>query len=181
MEVEQTNFMTPLIITVQLYYWLSKNPSVKIWSNELLTIVVCKFKGKSNEGILWKLRKRKILRLYSIVHVALETTKTFNFTCQSKSFISIFFTCQVLACELQSFSCHDLTNDIYLQTANCKTVLSHLKGLIPLPDVIQPSYEMTPGFKPFPVLRIVCYFTSTSLIRGSYWVYGSAFGRVQVR
>ena len=102
---------------------------------------------------VWKLRKRKILRLYSIVHVALETTKTFNFTCQSKSFISIFFTCQVLACELQSFSCHDLTNDIYLQTA--KTVLSHLKGLIPLPDVIQPSYEMTPGFKPFPVLRTV--------------------------
>ena len=30
-----------------------------------------------------------------------------NFTCQSKSFISIFFTCQVSACELQPFSCHD--------------------------------------------------------------------------
>ena len=34
MEVEQTNFVTHLIITVQLYYWLSKNPSVKIWSNK---------------------------------------------------------------------------------------------------------------------------------------------------
>ena len=27
MEVEQTNFVTHLIITVQLYYRLSKNPS----------------------------------------------------------------------------------------------------------------------------------------------------------
>ena len=68
----------------------------------------------------------KILRLYSIVHVAMETTKTSNFTCQSKSFISIFFTCQVSACGLQPFSCHDLANDIYSQTA--KTVLSHLKN-----------------------------------------------------
>ena len=31
MEVEQTNFVTHLIITVQLYYWLSENSSVKIW------------------------------------------------------------------------------------------------------------------------------------------------------
>ena len=30
MEVEQTNFATHLIITEQLYYSLSKNPSVKI-------------------------------------------------------------------------------------------------------------------------------------------------------
>ena len=42
-----------------------------------------------------------MLRLYSIVHVAMETTKTSHFTCQSKSFISIIFTCYVLACELQ--------------------------------------------------------------------------------
>ena len=28
MEVEQTNFLTHLIITEQLYYWLSKNSSV---------------------------------------------------------------------------------------------------------------------------------------------------------
>ena len=80
--------------------------------------------GKSNERILCKLSKSEILRLYSIVHVAMETTKTSNFTCQSKSFISIFSTCQVLACELQPFSCHDLANDIYPQTA--KTVFSHL-------------------------------------------------------
>ena len=29
MEVEQTNFVTYLVITVQLYHWLSKNLSVK--------------------------------------------------------------------------------------------------------------------------------------------------------
>ena len=67
----------------------------------------------------------EILRLYSIVHVAMETTKTSQFTCQSKSFISIFFNCQVSACELQPFSCHDLANDIHLQTAT--TVFNHLK------------------------------------------------------
>ena len=72
---------------------------------------MCKFIGKSNERILCKLTKRGILKLYSIVCVAMETTKTSNFTCQSKSFISIFFTCQVSACELQPFSCHDLANE----------------------------------------------------------------------
>ena len=85
---------------------------------------MCKFIGKSNERILCKLSRSEILRLYSIVHVAMETTKTSNFTCQSKSFISLLFTCQVLACELQPFSWHDLANDIYSQTA--KTVFSHL-------------------------------------------------------
>ena len=64
-------------------------------------------------------------RLHSIVHVAMETTKTSHLTCQSNSFISIFFTFQVLACELQPFSCLDLANDIYSQTA--KIVFSHLK------------------------------------------------------
>ena len=76
--------------------------------------------------ILCKLSKSEILRLFSIVHAPMETTKMSNFTCQSKSFISIFFTCQVSACELQPFSCHDLANDIYSQTA--KTVFSHLNG-----------------------------------------------------
>ena len=88
---------------------------------------MCKFIGKSNERILCKLSKTEILRLYSIVHVAMETTKTSNFTCQSKSFISIFFTLQVSAYELQPFSCHDLAYDIHLQTA--KTVFSHLNHL----------------------------------------------------
>ena len=89
---------------------------------------MCKFIGKSNERILCKLSKSEILRLYSIVHVAMETTKTSNFTCQAKSSISIFFTCQVSACELQPFSCLDLANDIYSQTA--KAVFSRLKGSV---------------------------------------------------
>ena len=69
---------------------------------------MCKFIGKYNKGILCKLSKRGIFRLYSIVHIRLFTL---IFTCQSKSFISIFFTCQVSACELQPFSCHDLASD----------------------------------------------------------------------
>ena len=87
---------------------------------------MCEFIGKSNERILCKLSKSEILRLYSIVHVAMETTKTSNFACQSKSFIIIFFTCQVSAWELQPLSCHNLANDLYSETA--KTVFSHLKS-----------------------------------------------------
>ena len=86
---------------------------------------MCKFIGKSNGRILCKQSKSEILRLYSIVQVAMETTKTSIFTCQSKSFISIFFASQVSACELQPSSCHDLANDIHSQTA--LTVFSHLK------------------------------------------------------
>ena len=42
---------------------------------------------------------------------------------------SVYFSlCQVSACEMQPFSCHELTNGIYSQTA--KTVFSHLKQKI---------------------------------------------------
>ena len=40
MEVEQTNFVIHLIIAIQLYYWLSKNPSVKIWSNNFQMLMI---------------------------------------------------------------------------------------------------------------------------------------------
>ena len=40
MEVEKTNFVAHLIITVQLYYCLSKNPSVKIWSNNFRMVMI---------------------------------------------------------------------------------------------------------------------------------------------
>ena len=40
MEVEQTSFVAQLIITVELYYWLSKNPSVKIWSNKFQMVMI---------------------------------------------------------------------------------------------------------------------------------------------
>ena len=60
----------------------------------------------------------------------METTKRqILLNCQSKSFISIFFTCQVSACELQPFSCHDLADDTYSETA-MKTVFSHLKRIV---------------------------------------------------
>ena len=91
---------------------------------------MCKFIGKSNERILCKLSKSEILRLYSIVHVAMETTKMTNFACQSKYFISIFFTCQVSACELEPFSCHDLANDNIDSETAMKTVFSHLKRIV---------------------------------------------------
>ena len=107
MELEQTNFVTYLIITVPLYYWLSKIPSVKIWSNKFQMVMINYSKLCAS---LWKNLISE--RLYSILHVAMGTTKTSNFTCQSK-FISVFLTCQVSACELQPFSCHDLPNDTY--------------------------------------------------------------------
>ena len=40
MEVEQTIFVTHLIITVQLNFWLSKNPSVKIWANKFQMVMI---------------------------------------------------------------------------------------------------------------------------------------------
>ena len=114
---------------------------------------MCKFIGKSNERILCKLSRSEILRLYSIVHVAMETTKTSHFTSQSKSFISIFFTCQVSVYELQRFSCHDLANDIYSQTA--KTVFSHLK-------VARPSIFIgTPSIFEFLILKQIDLYCKT--------------------
>ena len=40
MEVEQTNFVIHLIITIQLYYCLSKNQSVKIWLNKFQMVMI---------------------------------------------------------------------------------------------------------------------------------------------
>ena len=59
--------------------------------------------------LAWKLRKRQILLV------------------NQNLFVSIFFTCQVLVCELEPFSCHDLANHTYSQTA--KTVFSHLNNI----------------------------------------------------
>ena len=70
---------------------------------------MCKFIGISNERVYVNLAKRNFQVVF-IVYVAMVS--------------SVIFTCQVSACELQPFSCHDLANDIYSQTA--KTVFSHL-------------------------------------------------------
>ena len=102
------------------------------------------------------LSKSEILRLYSIVRVAMETTKTSNFTCQSKSFISIFFTCQVSACELQPISCNNLANDTESQTA--KTVLSHLK----------PSLKKVFSVRPRPLHFFVSAFLFLFYFIGNY-------------
>ena len=67
---------------------------------------MCKFIGKSNKWILCKLSKRGIFRLYSIIHIRL-----FTFYLSVKIFHQYIFTCQVSACELQPFFCHDLAND----------------------------------------------------------------------
>ena len=40
MKVEETNFVRHLIFTVQLYYGLSKNLSVKIWSNKFQMVMI---------------------------------------------------------------------------------------------------------------------------------------------
>ena len=40
MKVEQTNFVIHLIITIQLYYRLSENLSVKIWSNKFKMVMI---------------------------------------------------------------------------------------------------------------------------------------------
>ena len=40
MDVEQTNCVTHLLITVQLNYSLSKHPSVKIWSNKFQMVMI---------------------------------------------------------------------------------------------------------------------------------------------
>ena len=79
---------------------------------------MCRLMEKSNEQMLCKLSKSEILRLCSIIHVATKTTKMSNFTCQSKYFISIFFTCQVSACELQAFSEQLQNTGPYLKVLN---------------------------------------------------------------
>ena len=85
MEVERTNFVTRLIITEQSYYWLSKNPSVNIWSNKFQMVMIncSKICASLLENLMsefyvnwsevkfwcciqsfmlpWKLRKRQIL------------------------------------------------------------------------------------------------------------------------
>ena len=59
--------------------------------------------GKSNERIYGKLSNGEILRLYLIVHVTMETTKTSNFTRQSITLSSVYFSLaksQLVSCNL---------------------------------------------------------------------------------
>ena len=72
---------------ILLPYQLSKNTSVKIWSNKFQMVMI----NYSQLCAMCKPSKSEILRLYSFVHVAMVTKKTSNSTCQPKSFISIMF------------------------------------------------------------------------------------------
>ena len=74
---------------ILLPYQLSKNTSVKIWSNKFQMVMI----NYSQLCAMCKPSKSEILRLYSFVHVAMEIKKTSNSTCQPKSFISISLTC----------------------------------------------------------------------------------------
>ena len=59
--------------------------------------------GKSNERIYGKLSNGEILRLYLIVHITMETTKTSNFTRQSITLSSVYFSLaksQLVSCNL---------------------------------------------------------------------------------
>ena len=56
MEVEQRNFVTHLIITIQLYYWLSKSPFVKIWSNKFQMVMIGYSKLWASETKKWNFK-----------------------------------------------------------------------------------------------------------------------------
>ena len=97
-----------------------------------------KFIGKPNDRILCKLSKSEILRLYSIIHVAMETMKTSQFTCRSKSFISIFFTCQfqLVSCNLSLAMIWQMT-----YTHKLPTLCSATLTLCELDDVTADLYH----------------------------------------
>ena len=65
---------------------------------------MCNFIGKSNKQILCKQRQSEILRLYSIVHVAMETTTTSNLPV-NQNLSSVYFSLknnkfQLVSCNL---------------------------------------------------------------------------------
>ena len=64
---------------------------------------MCNFTGKSNERILCKLSKTEILRLYSVVHVAMETKKR-HILPVNQNLSSVYFSLakfQLLSCNLK--------------------------------------------------------------------------------
>ena len=63
---------------------------------------MCKFIGKSNERILCKLSKSEILKLYSICHVAMVTTKMSDLPV-NQNVSSVYFSLakfQLLSCNV---------------------------------------------------------------------------------
>ena len=103
---------------------------------------MCKFIGKSNERILCKLSKSEILRLHSIVHVAMETTKMTNFTCQSKSgtdycqnLLSVYFSLAKFQLVSGNPSLAIICQMTYIYSQTVKTVFSNLKISLSLQNI----------------------------------------------
>ena len=89
---------------------------------------MCKFIGKSKERILCKPSKSEILRLYSIVNVAMETRKTSHFTCQ-QNLSSVFFSrakFQLLSCNFSLAMIWQITYTHKLPKP-CSGTLSHVE------------------------------------------------------
>ena len=87
---------------------------------------MCKFIGKSNDQILCKLGKSEILRLYPIVHVAMETTK-YHILPVRQNLSSVYFSLakfQLVSCNRSLAMIWQMTHS---QTA--KAVFSHLQRM----------------------------------------------------
>ena len=89
---------------------------------------MCKFIGKSNERILCKPSKSEILRLYSIVNVAMETTKTSHFTCQ-QNLSSVYFSRAKFQLVSYNFSLAMIWQITYTHKLPkpCSATLSHVE------------------------------------------------------
>ena len=84
--------------------------------------------GKSNERIYGKLSNGEILRLYLIVHVAMETTKTSNFTRQSITLSSVYFSLaksQLVSCNLSLATFWQMTYTKKLPKLCSATLITH--------------------------------------------------------
>ena len=88
---------------------------------------MCKFIGKSNERILCKQSKSKILRLYSIVRVAMETTKTSNLPID-QNLSSVYFSLSKF--QLVSFK---LSLAMIWQMTYC--ILTNYQNCVQLPEL----------------------------------------------
>ena len=100
---------------------------------------MCKFIGKSDERILFELDKSGILRLYSIVHVAMETTNRQILPVDQKlpSVYDSLAKFQLVSCNLSLAMIWQ--NDIYSETA--KTVFGHLTMVM---QIIWAYYSTSP-------------------------------------
>ena len=113
---------------------------------------MCKFRG----NVLCKLSKSEILRLYSIVRVAMKTTKTSNFTCQSKSFISVLYFSlakfQLVSCNLFLAMIWQMTYTHKLPKV-CSTTLIGLKHDIWQRSLVYFGYKLK-----FSCMRVINIF-----------------------